>query len=89
MNFQVFLSHVDLIFTCIYADDVLLCSIIGANPTAFFHVQNDISKIVQWSFDNSLTLNQSFLYEHLCRAMDTHIAKYANIKCTLLTTTYT
>ena len=43
----------------LYADDVLLYSVVESNPAAFFCVQDDISKIAQWSFDNSLTLNHS------------------------------
>ena len=43
----------------LYADDVLLYSVIEAHPAAFIPIQNDISKIAEWSVDNYLTLNQS------------------------------
>ena len=43
----------------LYADDVLLYSVIEAHPATFIPIQNDISKIAEWSVDNYLTLNLS------------------------------
>ena len=43
----------------LYADNILLYSVIGAHQAAFILVQNDISKIAEWSAVNSLAPNHS------------------------------